>query len=140
LALMDGLTERDLAGRRDMAVWRIVYWLLTGALIGFGLIAILSIGALFLALGMILAVIGALRVDARGIWAALVGFGALPAGILIWDVVSAPWACQGPGISSLPNVNYFGSCPHAVLPSDGVVKNTETQQVEVRAAKGVAFE
>jgi hypothetical protein len=28
---------------------------------------------------------------------------------LIWDVVSAPWACQGPGISSLPNVNYF-SC------------------------------
>jgi hypothetical protein len=109
LALMDGLTERDLAGRRNMAVWRIVYWLLTGALIGFGLIAILSIGALFLALGMILIVVGAIRIGARGIWAALLGFGALPAGILIWDVVSAPWACQGPGNSSLPNVNYF-SC------------------------------
>jgi hypothetical protein len=50
--------------------------LLTGVLIGFGLIGILSVGAPFLLLGVILAVIGALRVDARGIWAALVGFGA----------------------------------------------------------------
>jgi hypothetical protein len=88
---------------------RFVYWLLTGALIGFGCIAILSIGAPFLLLGVILVVIGALRVGPRGIWAALVGFGAIPAGILIWDVTSAPWGCQGPGISSLPNVNYF-SC------------------------------
>jgi hypothetical protein len=34
-----------------------------------------------------------------------VGFGALPAGILIWDVTSMPWACQGG--DALPNVNYF---------------------------------
>jgi hypothetical protein len=88
-------------------MWRIVYWLLTGALIGFGCIAILSNGTLFLALGMILIAIGAWRVGPRGIWASLVGFGAAPAGILIWDVVSAPWACQGG--EGLPNVNYF-SC------------------------------
>ena len=88
-------------------MWRIGYWLLTGALIGFGMIGILSIGAPVLLLGVILLVIGALRVGPRGIWAALVGFGALPASILIWDVVSMPWACQGG--EALPNVNYF-SC------------------------------
>jgi hypothetical protein len=86
-------------------MWRIGYWLLTGALIGFGMIAILSIGSLFLLLGVILLVVGALRVGPRGIWAALVGFGAVPAGILIWDVTSMPWACQGG--EPLPNVNYF---------------------------------
>jgi hypothetical protein len=71
------------------------------------MIAILSIGSLFLLLGVILLVVGALRVGPRGIWAAIVGFGALPAGILIWDVTSMPWACQGG--EGLPNVNYF-SC------------------------------
>ena len=90
-------------------MWRIIYWLLTGAFIGFGLIGILSIGAPFLLLGVLLAVFGALRVGPRGIWVALVGFGALPAGILIWDVTSMPWACEADGVDSLPNVNYF-SC------------------------------
>src|SRR5436305_1306117 len=91
---------------RGDVMWRVVYWLLTGALIGFGFIRILSIGSLFLLLGLILVVIGALRVGAHGIWAALVGFGALPAGILIWDVTTMPWAC---GNAGLLNVNYF-SC------------------------------
>jgi hypothetical protein len=109
LALMNVLTERDLAWRRDMTKWRVAYWLLTGALIGFGLIGILSIGSPFLLLGMVLIAIGALRVGARGIWAALVGFGALPAAILIWDVTSMPWACEMSGNLPLPNANYF-SC------------------------------
>jgi hypothetical protein len=87
-------------------MWRIGYWLLTGALIGFGMIAILSIGASFLLLGAILIVIGALRVGPRGIWAAIVGYGALPAGILLWDVTSMPWACQVDGSLPLPNVNF----------------------------------
>jgi hypothetical protein len=88
-------------------VWRVIYWLLTGALLGFGFIAILSIGSLFVLLGVLLVVLGALRVGPRGIWAALIGFGALPAGILIWDVTSTLWACEGG--DALPNVNYF-SC------------------------------
>jgi hypothetical protein len=88
-------------------MWRVIYWLLTGALLGVGFIAVLSIGSLFVLLGVLLVVLGALRVGARGIWAALVGFGAAPAGILIEDVVSAPWACQGG--EGLPNVNHF-SC------------------------------
>jgi hypothetical protein len=88
-------------------MWRVIYWLLTGALLGFGFIAILSIGAPFLLLGSILLAIGALRVGIHGTWAALIGFGALPAGILIWDVTSMSWACEGG--DALPNVNYF-SC------------------------------
>jgi hypothetical protein len=50
-------------------MWRIGCWLLTGALIGFGCIAMLSIGSLFLALSMILIMIliaiGAWRVGPR---------------------------------------------------------------------------
>jgi hypothetical protein len=88
-------------------MWRVGNWLLTGALRGFACIAILSIGALFLALGMILIAIGALRVGPRGTWAAIIEFGALPAGVLIWDVTSAPWICQGLGNTSFPGVNSF---------------------------------
>jgi hypothetical protein len=39
---------------------------------------------------------------------ALVGFGGLLALILLWDVTSAPWACQPHnGELPLPNVNYY---------------------------------
>lgn len=91
-----------------MSIRRILYWLLTGACLGFGLIAILSIGIVFLLVGLILLVVGALRLGGRGIWAALIGFGAVPAAILIWDVVSAPWGCITPGgATSRTGVNYF---------------------------------
>jgi hypothetical protein len=43
-----------------MFIGRVLYWLLTGALIGFGAIAILSIGFPFLLLGLILVVFGPL--------------------------------------------------------------------------------
>ena len=65
-----GMSEARLS-RGSRSCWRIGYWLLTGALIGFGMIAILSIGSLFLLLGVMLLVVGALRVGPRGIWAAL---------------------------------------------------------------------
>jgi len=91
-----------------MSIGRILYWLLTGALLGFGYIAILSIGFPFLLLGALLVAIGAIRLGGVGVWAGFVGFGALPAAILLWDVTSAPWDCQpsGGGIS-LPHVNYY---------------------------------
>lgn len=46
----------------------------------------------------------------------MVGFGGVPALILLWDVTSAPWACQpnGGGTSSLPNVNYY-TCVDTVV-------------------------
>jgi hypothetical protein len=86
---------------------RTLYWLLTGALIGFGVIAAASIGIPFFLLGVVLVVVGALRVGGAGLWAALVGFGGLPASILVWDLTSAPWACMSPTGGELPNVHYF---------------------------------
>lgn len=87
---------------------RALYWLLTGALLGFGYVAILSIGFPFILLGIILAIFGAALLGGRGLWAALIGFGGLPASILLWDVTSAPWACQPDGgFTPLPNVHYY---------------------------------
>jgi hypothetical protein len=88
-------------------IGRTLYWLLTGALIGFGVIAILSAGFPFLLLGLILVVFGAIRLGGAGLWAALVGFGGLPALILMWDVTSAPWACAPTTGGTLPNVSYY---------------------------------
>jgi hypothetical protein len=98
-----------------MYIGRVLYWLLTGALIGFGAIAILSIGVPFLLLGLILLVVGAIRLGGAGLWAALVGFGGLPAAILVWDLASAPWACTSTISEELPNVNYFSDCVATVL-------------------------
>lgn len=91
-----------------MSTARALYWLLTGAVIGFGIIAILSIGLPFLILGLLLTAFGAMRLGIREIWTAVVGLGGLPAAILLWHVISAPWLCapQG-GSSSLPNVSYY---------------------------------
>jgi hypothetical protein len=91
-----------------MSIGRTLYWLLTGALIGFGFIASASIGFPFLILGLILLPVGAIRLGGRGLWAGLVGLGGLPTLILVWDVTSAPWACQPDnGELSLPNVSYY---------------------------------
>jgi hypothetical protein len=91
-----------------MYIGRVLYWLLTGMLIGFGVIAILSIGLPFLLLGLILVVFGAIRLGGTGLWAAPVGFGSLPALILVWDLTSMPWACaSSSGIATTPNTNYY---------------------------------
>ena len=90
-----------------MFIGRVLYWLVTGALIGFGVIAILSIGFPFLLLGMGLVVFGAIRLGGTGLWAALVGFGGLPASVLVWDLNSMPWACASPTGGALPNVSYY---------------------------------
>ena len=67
---------------------RALYWFVAGTLIGFGVLAILSIGAVFLAAGALFAVFGAIRLGARGLWAGLVGIGLLPVLILIGDLAS----------------------------------------------------
>jgi len=84
-----------------MANWRIPYWLLAGALLGLGVIAILSIGIFVLPIGLILLAFGAIRYRGRRMWVALVGFGVAPALLLLWDVTSRPWACNpgGPGLT-----------------------------------------
>jgi hypothetical protein len=83
--------------RRDMPIWRVLYWLVTGALVGFGFIGILSIGLPFLLVGLAMVVFGAIRLGGSGIWALLVGLGGLPTAFLIIDIVTAPPPCPPGG-------------------------------------------
>jgi hypothetical protein len=68
---------------------RALYWFVAGGLLGVGVIAILSIGAPLIALSLILIVVGALRVGARGLWAALLGCGLAPLAFLLYDLQNA---------------------------------------------------
>lgn len=65
---------------------RAIYWAITGALIGVGVIAILSIGIFLLAASVPLIIIGAVRGWWRELWAGLVGFGLAPMLILLADL------------------------------------------------------
>ena len=73
-----------------MAALQLFYWFLAGALVGFGVIGILSIGLPFLLVGCGLVIYGIIRFRFRGFWAFLVGFGALPALILAAQLVGSP--------------------------------------------------
>ena len=77
---------------------RVLYWLVTGALIGFGFIGILSIGWPFLLVGLAMVVYGTIRLGGSGIWALLVGLGGLPTVILVLYMVTAPPPCPPGGI------------------------------------------
>ena len=92
-----------------MSTGRALYWLLTGAVIGFGIIAILSIGLPFLILGALLAVFGAVRLGIREFWVGVVSAGLVPAGILLWDVTTGPWGCipANGGATSQTGVSYY---------------------------------
>jgi hypothetical protein len=76
---------------------RLAYWLVTGALLGFGLLGILTIGLPFLLVGVVLVIFGAIRLGGSGLWAAVVSFGGIPALFLLYDITSAPWACLPAG-------------------------------------------
>jgi hypothetical protein len=82
----------------------LLYWVVTGAVTGFGLIGLMSIGLPFLILGLIMAVVGVWRPGVGGIRGILIGFGGLPALVFashIFDGVRTaldPYcAQQGPG-------------------------------------------
>lgn len=88
-----------------MAARQLFYWLLAGALIGFGVIGILSIGFPFLLVGCGLVIYGIIRFRFRGFWAFLVGFGTLPAIILMVDILTAPPPCTGQPLLLPPHVS-----------------------------------
>lgn len=77
-----------------MSTGRNLYWLFVGALLGIGFVSILSIGIFLLIPAIALLIFGAARFRGRGLWATVVGFGAAPAALLLWDVMSQPWACM----------------------------------------------
>ncbi len=61
-----------------------LYWAFAGALMGLGVIAAFSIGIPLVLLGIFLMSYGLAKLQRRGLWAALVGFGAVPNGLLIY--------------------------------------------------------
>lgn len=73
------------------------YWLLTGALIAFGGLAILSIGIPFLAAGVVLLMTGLFLYRARQVWLVIVGFGVVGTGMLAFDLLTAPPECLANG-------------------------------------------
>ncbi|HZS79776.1 MAG TPA: hypothetical protein VFA41_24410 [Ktedonobacteraceae bacterium] len=73
-----------------MATRQRFYWLLTGGLVSFGFLGILSIGLPFLLVGIGMLIYAIIRGRFNGFWAFLVGFGALPALILAIQFVMSP--------------------------------------------------
>lgn len=92
-----------------MYQWRALYWAVIGALLGVGIIALLSIGVfLWLAAGVLLLMLLAIfrRERWRGAWAVVVGFGAGPALILLYDIIIAPPLCPPSGMILQPGQHY----------------------------------
>jgi hypothetical protein len=75
-----------------MHAWRLVYWLITGALLGLGLAQWLgvSLGVILLPIGLVLLIIGLFAVRGPEMVAGVVGFGALPTLLFVYVIVSFP--------------------------------------------------
>lgn len=66
-----------------MRVWRLAYWLITGALLGLGLVELPGEGLILFPVGLILLVIGLVALRGRELVAGVVGFGALPEAVFV---------------------------------------------------------
>ncbi len=83
------------------------YWAAAGALAGFGLIGLMTIGAPFLLVGVVLALVGLLFLRTTGLWAFFVGFGGLPALVFLLHISNGirsalnPY-CPQPGEPGMP--------------------------------------
>ena len=72
-----------------MRAWRLVYWLITGALLGLGLVELPGLGLILFPVGLVLLIIGLFALRGREVVAGVVGFGALPAAAFVNAIVSA---------------------------------------------------
>ena len=75
-----------------MRAWRLVYWLITGALLGLGFSQYLgvSLGVFGLPIGLVLLIIGLFAARGPEMVAGVVGFGALPTLLFVYVIVSFP--------------------------------------------------
>ena len=86
-----------------------LYWIATGAVMGFGLIGVMTIGLPFLVAGLVLALVGLWKPGWSGAWGLLVGIGGLPALVFLSHMIQGlrtalnPYcAQQGPGTNMPP--------------------------------------
>lgn len=70
-----------------------LYWGLIGALLGFGLLSINSVGLPFVLAGLALSILAGLRLKAGGLWAALIGFGVVPVAGYLYTILTTPGSC-----------------------------------------------
>jgi len=88
----------------------LLYWASAGALAGFGLIGLMTIGGPFLIAGVLLAVVGLLFWRMSGVWAFIAGFGGLPALVFLLHIIGGirsrlnPYCSQSmdPGVGVPP--------------------------------------
>jgi hypothetical protein len=64
-----------------------LYWMATGAVIGFGLIGLMTIGFPYLVAGLVMALVGLWRPGRGGAWSLLLGIGGLPALVFLSHLV-----------------------------------------------------
>ncbi|MDP8900006.1 MAG: hypothetical protein M3N33_02425 [Actinomycetota bacterium] len=72
------------------------YWAAAGALSGFGLIGLMTIGGPFLLAGVVLALVGLPLLWTKGIWALFVGFGGLPALVFLLHIINGARTALNP--------------------------------------------
>jgi hypothetical protein len=101
-----------------MGGWRAFYWFVTGTLLGTGVAGLPSIGIFLLPLGVILVIFGTIRVDASGLWALPMGFGALPA-ILVHNTIV--FAENQPNSGPIPASFYLLQWGFLLIAAAGVV-------------------
>ena len=86
------------------------YWTTAGALVGFGMIGLVTVGAPFLLAGLVLALAGLVFLRTGGLWAFFVGFGGLPALVFLVHIFNGvrsalnPYCAQAggpPGLRAL---------------------------------------
>lgn len=81
----------------------LLYWIAAGAMMGFGLIGLLTIGFPFLIIGLIMTVVGVWRPGIGGAWGFLIGFGGLPALFFLSNILEGvrtalnPYCAQSRG-------------------------------------------
>ncbi|WP_126549287.1 hypothetical protein [Dictyobacter kobayashii] len=85
------------------------YWLLTGSLLGLGLLSLLSLGAPLVLLSLFMLIYGIIRWRFHNLWALFIGFGAVPAFILFIAILIAYPACNGKDLVS-PSDSVHFSC------------------------------
>jgi hypothetical protein len=94
---------------------RTFFWIICGALMGFGLIAF-GLGLLPFLLGAVLALYGVKRIGPEGFWITIVSMGITPALILAYDYLSAD-----PATTWFPDNYLYGIVLFVALALGGVV-------------------
>lgn len=87
-----------------MRNWRLVYWLITGFVIGSGLVSedLPFIALPLILIGLTMLIAGIFRLKSREWWALLIGLGGIPAAIVVFDIVTAGPPCASNTITLPP--------------------------------------